>query len=170
MAADVVIEIRDSPQHGRGVFAVLPIPAGTVVLEFDGPRLSAHEVVQDSYHLQIGDHEYLGASHQADDYVNHSCDPNCGIGEGLALWALRDIRAGEELTWDYSTAIDEDGFPGFPCRCGTPRCRGIVRSFRDLPASERRRLWPWLMPYLRRKYPDSRGGPGSGSGREPLSS
>ncbi|MHB1832102.1 MAG: SET domain-containing protein [Acidiferrobacteraceae bacterium] len=149
----MLIEIRESPQHGRGVFALQLIPAGTVVLEFRGPRLSAREVIPDSYHLQIGDSEYLGASCEADDYVNHSCDPNCGLGNGLTLRALRDISPGEELTWDYSTAIDEDDFLGFPCRCGARRCRGTVRSFRDLPDDERRRLWPVLMPYLRTKYP-----------------
>ncbi len=148
----MLIEIRESPHHGRGVFALQPIPAGTVVLEFHGPRLKAHEVIPDSYHLQIGEFEYLGASREADDYVNHSCDPNCGVGKGLTLFALRDISAGEELTWDYSTAIDEDDFPGFPCQCGARCCRGMVRSFRDLPDDERRRLWPVLMPYLRDKY------------------
>ncbi|MHB1529223.1 MAG: SET domain-containing protein [Acidiferrobacteraceae bacterium] len=151
-----MIEVRESPQHGRGVFAVAPIPVGTVVLEFHGPRLAAHEVVPESYHLQIDEFEYLGASHEADDYVNHSCDPNCGIGPDLCLLALRDIAVGEEISWDYSTAIDEAGFQGFPCRCGARTCRGLVRSFRDLADSDRRRLWPLLMPYLRRKYPGTR--------------
>jgi SET domain-containing protein len=144
--------VETSPQHGRGVFAAAPIAAGEAIMRFTGPLREPPDVDFDDYHLQIGEHRYLGPSGQADDYVNHSCAPNCALRDGLTLTALRDILPGEELTWDYSTAIDEADFAGFPCACGAPGCRGAVRSFRDLPAADRARLRPWLLPYLRAKY------------------
>ena len=84
--------------------------------------------------------------------MNHSCEPNAGFRDGLALCALRPIRAGEEITWDYSCAIDEEDFTGFSCACGTPSCRRVIRSFRHLDPITRERLRPWTLPYLRDRY------------------
>jgi SET domain-containing protein len=146
------IYIKSSLQHGRGVFAREPISAGEPIVTFTGPLLTRAEVREEDYHLQVGTDLYLGASGAADDYVNHSCEPNAGFREGLVLVARRDIGPQEEITWDYSTAIDEADFPGFACCCGAVACRGAVRSFRHLDPDMRERLRDWLLPYLREKY------------------
>lgn len=146
------VYVKSSSQHGRGVFAREPIRAGEPILVFHGPLLHRAQVRDSDYHLQIGDDIYLGASGEADDYVNHSCAPNAGFRDGLVLIARRDIAAGEEITWDYSTAIDEADFVGFGCQCGAAECRGAVRSFRHLDRDTQERLRPWLLPYLRTKY------------------
>lgn len=146
------VYIKTSLQHGRGVFAARRITAGEVILEFSGAVLSRAQVREDDYHLQIDEDRYLGASGEADDYVNHSCEPNAGFAGSLRLVALRDIEADQEITWDYSCAIDEADFPGFPCRCGSIQCRGRVQSFRHLDAATQQRLKSWVLPYLRRKY------------------
>ena len=63
--------------------------------------------------------------------INHSCNPNCEVfGTGLKVWvyAIRDIKKGEELTYDYGFGFDED-YKDFPCRCRSKNCAGyIVRS------------------------------------------
>lgn len=146
------VYIKSSPQHGRGVFAARPIAAGEVILEFSGAVMTRAQVREDDYHLQIDEDRYLGASGQADDYVNHSCEPNAGFNGSLQLVAQRDIAVDEEVTWDYSCAIDEADFPGFPCQCGAAQCRARVQSFRHLDAATRQRLMPWVLPYLWRKY------------------
>ncbi len=145
------VYVQASPQHGNGVFARRPLQAGESIMTFTGPLLHRSQVDPNDYHLQVGDEEYLGASGAADDYVNHSCNPNAGF-RGLVLVALRDIAVDEEITWDYSTAIDEADFEGFPCACGAAACRGAVRSFRHLPPAVQARLRPWLLPYLKTKY------------------
>ncbi len=150
--AAVLIYVRESPQHGRGVFATGLIAAGTALITFRGPLLRREQVDFQDYHLQVGDDLYLGPSGGADDFVNHSCAPNGGFADGLVLRALRDIAANEEITWDYSCAIDEADFPGFACACGAASCRGIVRSFRHLEPEVRERLRPWALPYLRDRY------------------
>ncbi len=144
--------VKDSDQHGKGVFASLAIRAGEPILSFGGPLLHRSEVDFNDYHLQVDDEHYLGPSRLADDYVNHSCQPNAGFRDGLVLLARRDIAPGEEITWDYSTAIDEPDFAGFACRCRSPGCRGIVASYRHLEARVQAALWPWLLPYLKRRY------------------
>lgn len=147
-----MIYVQESAQHGRGVFVRAPVAAGTPLLAFQGPRLRRSQIDPNDYHLQIGPDLYLGPSGAADDYVNHSCDPNSGFHADFVLYALRDIAAGEELTWDYSCAIDEADFAGFPCACRSPRCRGVIRSFRHLDAATRDRLRAYALPYLRDLY------------------
>jgi len=146
------VYIKSSSQHGKGVFARESILAGETIVMFSGPLLKRAEIREDDYHLQVGADLYLGASGEADDYVNHSCNPNAGFRDGLVLIARRDIGPEEEITWDYSTAIDEEDFPGFACCCGAAACRGTVRSFRHLGPEVRAQLRDWLLPYLRAKY------------------
>lgn len=146
------IYIKSSAQHGKGVFAKNTIAAGEVIITFSGPLLKRAQVRDGDYHLQIGEDLYLGASGDADDYVNHSCQPNAGFNGGLVLVARRAIAPEEEITWDYSSAIDEADFPGFRCCCGSAVCRGIVHSFRNLDAVDQEQLQTWLLPYLRVKY------------------
>lgn len=55
---------------------------------------------------------------------NHSCDANCHY-DGLNVVALRNVRAGEELTLDYAQFCNELS-AGFDCHCGAPNCRGFV--------------------------------------------
>ncbi|MEW6354130.1 MAG: SET domain-containing protein-lysine N-methyltransferase [Pseudomonadota bacterium] len=145
------VYVKTSAQHGRGVFAAADIAADEEILLFTGPRLHRSALNPHDYHLQIADELYLGPSGLADDYVNHCCAPNAAIGAGLVLRALRAIARDEEITWDYSTAIDEEDFPGFPCCCGAPNCRKIVTSFRRLSPADQQRLAPYALPYLQAK-------------------
>jgi hypothetical protein len=121
--------------HGRGAFAPAPITAGTLILTFTGPLLRYADTTADTLALQIGPDLYIGESGGADDCVNHSCEPNAAVriqGSGAALYALRDIAAGEEVFFDYSTILDEDDFT-MSCLCGTPSCRKIIGDGKDLP-------------------------------------
>ncbi|MEQ6341631.1 MAG: SET domain-containing protein-lysine N-methyltransferase [Gammaproteobacteria bacterium] len=146
------VVLKTSASHGKGVFACGPIAKGERIVTFTGPVWNAAQADFSTYHLQIGEDLYLGPSEDLDDYVNHSCQPNGGFDDGLDLVALRDILPGEEITWDYGTAIDESDFEGFSCQCGAPSCRGQVVSFRHLPRTVQEQLRPWLLPYLKAKY------------------
>jgi SET domain-containing protein len=121
--------------HGLGVFAEEPIPAGARILTFTGPLLHYAETTPRTKALQIGPDLYIGASSDADDYVNHSCDPNAAVwitGNTAELYSLRAISPGEEVFFDYSTTLDENDFT-MTCRCGSPSCRGIIGDGKDLP-------------------------------------
>jgi len=111
------------------------------VLEFLGPRLQLSEVIDFSRVIQIGDDLFLGSSHDIDDYVNHSCDPNCGAREEsstVVLIALQDIHAGDEITFDYSTCMLDEPWL-LECACGSARCRGRISRFHALPPSVKAR-------------------------------
>lgn len=130
-------QVAPAPGKGLGVYATKPIKEGKFLLSFraSGPLLSYEDTKKgdwESHCLQIGIREYIWVKKRPQCYINHSCDPNAGLRDGTELHALRDIEAGEEITFDYSTTMDEDDWE-MDCRCGSPNCRHWVRDFRHLP-------------------------------------
>jgi uncharacterized protein len=117
---------------GKGVFTAMPIHQGELILEFSGTLICNHPACDlEPNHLQVGSSEYLSLNAPG-VFANHSCDPNSGIVCDTRLIALRDIRASEQICFDYSTTMDEDCWT-MECRCGESTCRGIIRDFRFLP-------------------------------------
>jgi SET domain-containing protein len=125
---------------GRGLFAAEFIPGGNDVLEFTGPVLRLNEVralgPSAANALQVGIDRYLLLD-EPGRLVNHSCVPNAGVRNDTQLVALRDISAGEEITFDYSTTVS-DGWT-MPCLCGHAECRQLIVAFQLLPPPLRRR-------------------------------
>ena len=141
------VEVRTLGEGGhRGTVALVPLPAGTFLFRFRGEIVTKEEMMAESdpdndHYLQLSSDLYLGPADLADDMVNHSCDPNCGVFvRELAafLMVIRDIPAGGELTFDYSTTMAED-FWEEECWCGSPNCRGRIRDFKYLPEATRAR-------------------------------
>ena len=131
---------------GKAVFAAEPFAAGQTIVRFSGPQVSATRVPQrlagsaDRF-VQIGPDRWLGPSGRIDDLINHSCSPNAGLrfeDDGIFLVAIRAIAAGEEVAWDYSTTVADDGW-SMACLCGSAECRGVVRGFATL--GEARQQW-----------------------------
>ncbi|MGK2848932.1 MAG: SET domain-containing protein [Minisyncoccota bacterium] len=83
-------------------------------------------------------------------YINHSCNPNLGVRGKLLFVALRDIKKGEELTFDYS--ISEDSLWEMKCHCGAKNCRGIIRGIRWLPKDVYNRYLPYIPKYFQGVY------------------
>jgi len=143
-------EVRDTLAKGRGLYTITFIPRGAVVLRCSGGTFCTSELLPEHFAMQIGDDLWLCSDgRQPDDCANHSCDPNLGFTTGEPiLCALRDIEADEELCWDYSTSLAENGWR-LECLCGAPCCRGTVRSFPELSAEDQQRLRPIALTYLR---------------------
>jgi uncharacterized protein len=131
---------RRSPINGVGLFAALPIRAGTPIIEFKGRVISweegavmllrgANHVIKfDAKHDMDARPQWSPAGH-----VNHGCYPNCAIKKkrgGLWLTSIRPIAQGEELLIDYDFELGEEFEP---CRCGHPRCRGLMLRRKDWP-------------------------------------
>lgn len=122
---------------GTGVFASRRFRAGGLILSFaegDPPAVS-HRATQvgagEGLYLQVGADRYI-LPRPPSLYVNHCCDPNAGIRDLTELVALRRIGVGEEITFDYSTSMAEDGWE-MDCACRSAICRGRVRDFKRLP-------------------------------------
>lgn len=139
------LEIQETPV-GKGVFTLKARKPQEHILTFHGPIVYKTQIPdilapEEDRYIQISTDTYLGPSHSYDDYVNHSCNPNCGIhiqGEKMTLIAIQAIKKNEEITWDYSTTIDEDDWE-MDCRCGAPQCRKKIRDFKHLPTPTKKR-------------------------------
>lgn len=132
---DRLVLCQEVGGKGRGVFAAQPIRKGEEVLEFLGVVRDVTSFRDLTHALQVGPSEFLSASGGIDDYVNHSCRPNTGIRDSdgrVVLFALRAIRPGEEISFDYSTT-QANGLWSMDCQCGTPVCRRTIGDFADLP-------------------------------------
>jgi hypothetical protein len=144
------LEIRQTESKGRGVFTLESIAKDSRIMAFQGRVLRTAELTDDLLAMQVGPDKWLCSDGSLlDDCVNHSCEPNGGFLHGdPVLYALRDIAAGEEIGWDYSTSIAEPGWT-LECRCGSALCRGVVRAWGDLLPEERERLRGMALQYLR---------------------
>ncbi len=121
---------------GLGVFAQRTIRAGEIILVFGGALIDFPETKRrgprECMAIQVGLNQYIDTQPPG-VFANHSCAPNAGIQNDRDLVALRDIPAGEEICFDYSTTMDEQSFT-MQCGCGAPGCRHIVTDFSELPA------------------------------------
>ena len=126
---------------GRGLFAARTFASGERILEFGGPVITLVQTAAkgeaEANPLQFDHDRYFDIGPPA-VFLNHSCAPNTGIIEQRWLVALRDIAAGEELRFDYSTTMHENRWT-MQCRCGEAGCRGLVTDFRLLPPGVQRR-------------------------------
>lgn len=150
-------QARATDGRGMGSFAVEPIRADETVAAFGGWVVDADTLAtlpdeRVSRTMQIDDELYLapGAVPEHGDFVNHSCEPNCGLLGATVVVAMRDIAVGEELCFDYAMGDGSD-YDDFSCLCGTPRCRGVVTG-RDWRLPElHARYAGWFSPYLARR-------------------
>lgn len=137
--------VRSSPLHGAGVYTTRSIRAGQRVLEYTGPRLTKEQtegMYADSevtYLFGMEDGKTVIDGFGMAAFVNHSCDGNCEtdqINGSIWIIAARDIKAGEELTYDYNL-YDADPGEEAPCYCGTKECRGTMFSEKEIARHKR---------------------------------
>jgi SET domain-containing protein len=123
-----------SPIHRIGGFARVDIPAGVQVIEYVGEKITKSESLRrceanNEYIFDLDEERDLdgNVSWNPARYLNHSCEPNCEAEQDEGrIWivSLRDIRAGEELTFNYG--YDLEDYREHPCRCGTRKCVGYI--------------------------------------------
>jgi hypothetical protein len=139
----MALVIRTSRIHNRGCYTTTAIRKGAMVVEYKGPRISIEEgdrryegkEITYLFGLEGGKHVIDGSGIAR--YINHSCHPNCTTEEiDGRIWvsALRDIKPGEELSYDYMLY---DGEGHAPCRCGAKKCRGTMYAPAELKRQKR---------------------------------
>lgn len=159
------IERRQSSIHGNGVFAIEPIAKGERIVRYKG-KLRTHEEVDAEYgDVDEDGHTFLFTLN--DDYVidanvdgniarwiNTSCEPNAEAEleensngkphkDKVYIVALRDIKVGEELSYNYGITLDEPHTPALKklwgCRCGSPKCTGTMLQPKRKPKAGKKR-------------------------------
>ena len=133
-AAQIQLAFGPSPIHGTGGFAKADLARGTRVVEYVGEKIRKAEslrrcelenwfifALDDAFDLD-GDVDWNPAR-----FLNHCCAPNCEaelIDGRIWIVALRDIPAGEEITFNYGYDVAE--YREHPCHCGAAGCVGYI--------------------------------------------
>lgn len=126
--------VKESQIQGKGLFAILPIVKGEIVCIkggyiFDRQTLLSMPDWYKAAEIQIADDLFIGPLSEQERqgsmiFSNHSCEPNIGVQGQIVFIAMRDIKAGEELTHDWATTDDDDY--ELKCNCGAQSCRKII--------------------------------------------
>ena len=124
-------EVRESPIHGRGLFAREPFAEGEVVCVkggyvFGREALRTMPAWYRSAEIQVAEDLFIGPLAEEERegsmvFSNHSCEPNLGVRGQIVFVATRAVAAGEELTHDWATTDDDDY--ELECECGAHACR-----------------------------------------------
>lgn len=139
------ITVRNSPVHGRGVFAATTIQSGELVIEYRGKLISWKEARRKhekadrddghTFFFDLDDGSIIdgGQGGNSARWFNHSCTPNCEAqqeGTRVFFVALRTLHQGDELFIDYQLSVDGRRSAAikrlYACRCGSRRCRGTM--------------------------------------------
>ncbi|ETV83200.1 hypothetical protein H257_03987 [Aphanomyces astaci] len=168
-------EVRAKGGDSRGLFARIQkdavIKAGEIVVVFSGKIVHRNEVsepgaiskrdlemsLQVAPDLwQIPSWKESGEKYDTSDFINHSCDPSCGMWDSVTVVAIRDIHPGDEITIDYAmvndgsintmTTGDSDAFE---CQCHSANCRGnVTPSDWKLPEVQAR-IGQYFAPFVK---------------------
>jgi SET domain-containing protein len=119
---------RKSQLHGTGVFAAEAIPKHTRIIDYAGELIRNDDACEEREERYLAEGQIwvfrVNRAWSRDAniggniarFINHSCTPNCQfevVDKTIWIRALRHIRRGEELTYDYKTI----GERTIPCRC-----------------------------------------------------
>lgn len=143
------IEIKDSENKGKGMFAIEPISKGEIVIVWGGNYVDtkgADKAKEEGKLVMQFDENLFSVEDKGESdsyFINHSCNPNVWMKDTFSLEAMRDINTGEELTADYAIwETDENKISKWECKCESLNCRHFITG-RD-----------YLIEELQEKYKD----------------
>ena len=129
-----MVRISNSRIDRQGLFAAQDITKGTQIIAYIGEKISRRESARrleagNAYIFHLNYRYALDGETLANTarYINHSCDPNCDVERSHdTLWivALRDIKEGEELSYNYGYTLKH--YKDNPCNCGAKNCCGYI--------------------------------------------
>ncbi len=119
------IIVKKSKIHGTGIFAGRNFKEGEVVLRWKPkyrPISEQKSLTKEELHYSYIVGEQIVIMQEPERFMNHACDNNTHVVDSCDV-ALRDIKAGEEITANYNN----DGMVEFKCECGSGHCRRTVK-------------------------------------------
>jgi len=149
-------ETKKSKIHNNGMFAIKDIPKGTKIIEYVGDVVDKKESDRrsDMTYEKAGKNKehgsvYIFELNRKSDvdgdvewntarFINHSCEPNCEVeikSDKIWVVAIKDIKKGDELGYDYGYDIDD--FESHPCLCGKKKCVGYIVKEENWPKLKR---------------------------------
>jgi len=152
------VEVKDSNIEGKGVFALIDISKGEVILEMDDSHVVKDKKdlteYQKNYECDWLEDGKIILMQSPEKHINHSCEPNTYVKtiDGIRkVVAMRDIKKGEEITYDY--AINGYYDSDTVCHCGSKNCRGTLSpNFFKLPKQRQLEYLPYLDDWFRKRF------------------
>jgi uncharacterized protein len=145
------LKVSNTVKYGIGVFTADNIMKGQKIINLEGKRITFEECrkmvnnnkVNIDDPLQIGKSRFIVLNHVSRAF-NHSCEPNAGLRKINELFALKNIKSGEEITYNYSTTVGPNiefaeaneikpGSWSMLCKCGSKNCRKVLGNILTLP-------------------------------------
>ncbi len=145
-------KVKKSKIHGHGIIATKNIKKGTRVIEYIGEKVTRAEGNKRSenrikkylnsnrtgsvYIFELNSKYDIDGSpnYNKARYINHSCNPNCEVDiieNRIWISSIKNIRKGDELSYDYGYEFDKDDYKDHVCRCGSKLCIGYIISSDD---------------------------------------
>jgi SET domain-containing protein len=131
----VLLWVGKSAIAGRGLFTAQAIIRGRRIIQYTGEKITKEESARrlrkgNVYIFELNERWDIDGKALANQarFINHSCEPNCLVEKtSRTIWIVagRDIRPGEELTYNYGYGPDA---PQHPCTCGAANCCGSILS------------------------------------------
>jgi hypothetical protein len=154
MIIDNIIS-KKSEIQGDGIFTTREYRKGDFVVKLTGKRIKRKYNEETDRKLcanwfGIGKDLWIDPNFPLSK-INHSCNPNIGIKGVVSFYALRDIKNGEELTFDYATSEEESDWT-MKCNCGSKKCRGKMTSIQFLPLEIYNNYLPYIPKYFQKVY------------------
>jgi SET domain-containing protein len=143
------VELRKAGNRGKGIFAKKLIKKGEIIASFDGPIYTDKSRWNDelrNHCIQFAKNRWRYSNGIA-RFINHSCEPNCGVKDLFDIVAMRDIKKDEELTWDYEMTESNPKWK-MKCRCKTPSCRGVIGNYKNMPLAIRKKYKGFISQWL----------------------
>ncbi len=147
--------VRETCKYGKGLYANEDIKKGEIIADWTGGKIYEAEKCSDlpeeirDHAIQFEEHSWIDTD-GIGRFFNHSCEPNCGVKGKFQIVAIRNIKKGEELTFDYEMSEDSDW--RMECKCETPSCRKIIGAYRNMLEEIRKKYAGYISEWLVRKY------------------
>ena len=147
-------KVRKSKIHGKGIVATQNIKKGQKIIQYIGEKILKSEGdrrsekrIKKYLNSKVTGSVYIFELNKKYDidgsplfnkarYINHSCNPNCEvdiINNEIWISAIKNIKKGEELKYDYGYEFDKDDYKDHVCKCGSENCIGFIISSDDWP-------------------------------------
>jgi SET domain-containing protein len=149
--------VDESKIIGKGLFTSTDISKGDFIAYIHGPihviRKYTPELSKNTVNwIGVGKFSWINTDKSQFRFINHSCDPNVAQVTKRKMVAIKDISAGEELSFDYSLTESEEGWMIKNCSCKSENCRGKIEAITTLPKSVYRKKEKYIPKNFKSLY------------------
>ncbi|MBT4722875.1 SET domain-containing protein [Candidatus Falkowbacteria bacterium] len=144
--------LKDTKRYGKSIFTNQSIKKDKVIFTIQGPTVKIPSI----YTVPIDHDLYIDPSSPG-KFLNHSCEPTCGIKNKTQVVAMNNLQKDDEITIDYAMIVpqydDKKLKQNITCHCGSKKCRGEFGSYKTLSPNLKQKYRDYISDYLINEQP-----------------